>query len=59
MHYSSEDIEISNSSQKILEKLLDNKLEVKNIVIPCVDQSSLTNEALKKIYSIANTFSKD
>ena len=46
----SEDIEISNSSQKILEKLLDNafKLEVKNIVIPCVDQSSLTNEALIK-----------
>ncbi len=46
----SENIEISNSSQKILEKLLDNafKLEVKNIVIPCVDQSSLTNEALIK-----------
>ena len=46
----SKDIEISNSSQKILVKLLDNafKLEVKNIVIPCVDQSALTNETLIK-----------
>jgi len=48
----SQDIEISNSSQKLLERLLDNtnNLGVENIVIPCVDRSSLSTEKDIKIF---------
>ncbi len=43
----SEDIEIANSSQKLLINLLDNvaELGVTDIVIPCVDQSTLGDQA--------------
>ena len=42
----SENIEIANSSQNMLIKLLNNveNLGTSSIVIPCVDQSSLSNE---------------
>jgi len=42
----SEDIEIANSSQKLLINLLDNVVElgVTDIVIPCVDQSTLGDQ---------------
>ncbi len=48
----SQDIEVSNSSQKLLEILLvnTNNLGVENIVIPCVDQSSLSTETDIKIF---------
>ena len=43
----SEDLEVAKQSQKVLIKLLQNavELDVEDIVIPCVDQSSLNGQA--------------
>lgn len=48
----SNDLEISNKSKQVLITLIENskKIGVKNIVIPCVDQSSIKNENDLKLF---------